>query len=120
MRSSPSVLGSSSAEPFVSSGVNCSSSSPDSPPANSIALRVDFDAQTPLNAQLPVGIGKQLGRAFRLERRQLLQLLAGFAAGEIDLPRLESLVETNLPQLQFFNAQEHKDTPGLSGRTIPV
>jgi hypothetical protein len=33
------------------------------------------------------------------------------------LPRLESFVETNLPQLHLFDTEEHIGKPGLSGRT---
>ena len=69
---------------------------------------------TALDPHLSVGMSQQFGLALRGKRRYLLQLFTR----EIDLPRLEGFVETNLAQLHLFDTKEHMGTPGLSGRNF--
>src|SRR5690242_3451098 len=68
-----------------------------------VALRLHFHGVIALNANLG-GVFNQLGYAGDVKVRTLLQLFSR----EIDFARRESLVKTDLPQLQLFDTKEHE------------
>jgi hypothetical protein len=74
------------------------------PAQAAVALRQHFHRVPALDTQFPACVLQQLGRTGGAQGGTLLQIFAC----KINLPGLENLVETKLPQLHFPNTEEHK------------